>query len=285
MLRWRIALGIVLITILVGLLWADHACAFPGIITLVITLGLGIAATHELINLIAVREPLSIRWPIYFGVLATIVGSVPLVFAPSWIASSTAGWLWLGFVVGAVLACLALITFSYSPGRHAVLFGLAVFCMVYIGVPLNFLVQLRLVHGPKTGLIALVSMIVVVKMSDVGAYVVGRLCGRHRMAPKISPGKTWEGALGAIIVACLVSWVMLSALSLGSNHLGYLLYGASLACVGILGDLAESVLKRDAQQKDSSHWMPGFGGVLDILDSLLIAAPVAYAFWSASWVR
>jgi phosphatidate cytidylyltransferase len=121
-------------------------------------------------------------------------------------------------------------------------------------------------------------------MSDTGQYFVGRKFGRHKLAPRISPGKTWEGVAGgaafAIATACLV--FHLSGRSTG--FFATIFYALSLAAAGIVGDLSESMIKRDAGLKDSSTWMPGFGGVLDMLDSLLVAGPVAYLFWALGWV-
>ena len=124
-------------------------------------------------------------------------------------------------------------------------------------------------------------------MGDTGAYTVGRLIGRHKMAPSISPGKTVEGALGAFLFACLGSWLtfrwIVPFLPEGAGPgpwYGWLLFGVLVGGAGMLGDLAESLLKRDVGVKDSSTWMPGFGGVLDILDSLLLSAPVAWFCWA-----
>jgi phosphatidate cytidylyltransferase len=106
------------------------------------------------------------------------------------------------------------------------------------------------------------------------------------MAPVLSPGKTIEGALGGIAFACLGSWLALDVLfpaMTGGDELPprlWLAYGAVIGLCGMAGDLAESLLKRDVGRKDSSDWLPGFGGVLDLLDSVLFAAPVAYVWWN-----
>jgi phosphatidate cytidylyltransferase len=124
-------------------------------------------------------------------------------------------------------------------------------------------------------------------MGDTGAYTVGRIFGRHKMAPRLSPGKTIEGAVGAIIFACLGAWLSFRYLipAMSPTEIpaaipgGWAIYGVLVGVVGLFGDLAESFIKRDVGRKDSSTWMPGFGGVLDILDSLLLAAPVAWLCW------
>ena len=156
--------------------------------------------------------------------------------------------------------------------------------MVYVGGLLSFAVQLRVVGSENVGLWALVSLIAVVKMNDIGAYTVGRIFGRHKLAPKLSPGKTWEGVAGGVLFASGTAYFIFAWLvpvAEGSPSWGWLAYGILLAAVGTVGDLAESLLKREAGRKDSSTWMPGFGGVMDLLDSLLAAAPVAYGCWVA----
>jgi phosphatidate cytidylyltransferase len=133
-------------------------------------------------------------------------------------------------------------------------------------------------------------LVIVVKMGDTGAYTVGRLIGRHKMAPRLSPGKTIEGAAGAILFACLGGWLSFRYLgpvmvfpTWHDSHCaagGWWIYGLCLGIAGLIGDLAESLIKRDIGRKDSSTWMPGFGGILDILDSLLLAAPIAWFCWA-----
>ena len=132
-------------------------------------------------------------------------------------------------------------------------------------------------------------MIIVVKATDIGAYTTGRLFGRRKLAPTLSPGKTWEGAIGGLIFAVIGSMLALGPLAesldveITRSGITWLtiavIYGLVVGAAGVFGDLAESMLKRDAGVKDSSEWLLGFGGVLDLLDSLLLAAPVAYVFW------
>lgn len=175
-----------------------------------------------------------------------------------------------------------------SPGGATVNIAGAVFAVCYIGVLSGFLVQLRVAFGLE----ALVSLLMVVKLGDSGAYAVGRLFGTHRLAPRLSPGKTLEGAVGAILFGVVGAFVsfhwLLPQLGLKADvphWFPMLAYGVILAVVGMIGDLAESLIKRDARQKDSSRLVPGLGGALDLIDSALMAAPAAYLFWLFGWLN
>jgi phosphatidate cytidylyltransferase len=180
-----------------------------------------------------------------------------------------------------------------EPGGAVVRIALAVFTIAYVGLSGSFLAALRMHRDNETGMAALLSLPLVVKFADTGAYAVGRTLGRHKLTPVLSPAKTIEGALGGVLTACLVSWLAFSFLFpwlFGAEHgttswWGSVLYGLILALAGMLGDLAESLLKRDVGRKDSSRWLPGLGGVLDILDSVLLAAPPAYLCWAAGLVK
>ena len=155
--------------------------------------------------------------------------------------------------------------------------------LVYIGVMGGVLYRLRL----DFGVAALVSLFVIAKMGDIGAYTIGRIFGRHKMAPKLSPGKTIEGAVGAVLFGlfgAFLTAVWLAPLLDGTEAATWswwrwAVYGLVIVVCGIIADLSESLLKREAGSKDSSTWLPGFGGVLDMLDSLLLTAPVAYLCW------
>lgn len=152
--------------------------------------------------------------------------------------------------------------------------GATILAVLYLGLMGQFFMNIRFYFG----VMALLMYIATVKSADIGAYTVGRLIGKHKFSPDISPGKTWEGMFGAWLFSCIVavSFARMSGLMLWWQGL---LFGLIFAFAGQLGDLAESMLKRDAQEKDSSNAVPGFGGVLDIIDSLLMAAPAAYVFF------
>ncbi len=127
----------------------------------------------------------------------------------------------------------------------------------------------------------LILFIVLTKFSDLGAYVTGSLIGKHKMIPKVSPGKTWEGFVGGIVFSALFGWgvVKLSGGELSGFPISHvLLLGVLLGTFAVLGDLVESLLKREADVKDSGQFLPGIGGALDLMDSLLFNAPIMYAY-------
>jgi phosphatidate cytidylyltransferase len=149
------------------------------------------------------------------------------------------------------------------------------FAIFYLGFLSSFVLGMRI----EFGVWVLLMFITVIKCSDIGAYTLGKLFGKHKFAPRISPGKTWEGMVGAVLFASAASL----AFSFTCVDIAWpmaLLFGVFFAFAGQCGDLAESMLKRDAEQKDSSDKVPGFGGVLDVIDSPLATAPVAYLFFT-----
>jgi phosphatidate cytidylyltransferase len=122
--------------------------------------------------------------------------------------------------------------------------------------------------------------------SDIGAYAVGRSLGKRKLIPSVSPGKTVAGAIGALVVTALVAWlyahfVLTPATQLGFARWGAVLFGLVVSVAAQIGDLAESLLKREGGVKDSSRLIPGHGGVLDRFDSLLFVLPVAYVLLNA----
>jgi phosphatidate cytidylyltransferase len=167
--------------------------------------------------------------------------------------------------------------------------GTTLLIVMYLGGLAQFFTRLRMDVGGASGAILLLFSVFVVKVTDIGAYFTGMLTGRHKMIEWLSPKKTWEGFAGGIVVA--------TAFAIG---VGYALYGSGtmrlpggisafatllafgllMAGLSVLGDLCESLLKRDAAIKDSGRSIPGFGGVLDVLDSPLLAAPAMWLFWT-----
>ena len=172
---------------------------------------------------------------------------------------------------------LALLLYQYKfHGTSGVLAncGASYFSILYLGLLSSFFIAIRI----EFGLWSLLMFVFVVKSADIGAYSIGSLFGKHKFSPKISPGKTWEGMGGAIGAAIIVA-IGFSLICDIMLWWPAIIFGLVFAFVGQLGDLAESMIKRDAEQKDSADKVPGFGGVLDIVDSPLVAAPLAYLFF------
>ena len=137
------------------------------------------------------------------------------------------------------------------------------------------------IDGALVGQYYVLYLIAVSKFSDMGAYLVGSLIGKHKMVPHISPAKTWEGFGGALAFSLLASFGLraLMPVKLGLlDHVDCLVMGLTLSVVAVIGDLAESILKRSTGVKDSGRLLPGIGGVLDLIDSLLFTAPVLYFY-------
>lgn len=171
-----------------------------------------------------------------------------------------------------------------------------VFGLLYVAFFLNFILKIVLEWDTpawsdsigRTGRIYALFLVIVVKVTDIGAYFVGRAFGRHKMFPRISPAKSWEGLAGGLVSGTAIGLVIYGLFRLpdaagvmrfGSIpmtwfHAGFL--GLILAGVGVLGDLVESLLKRATSAKDSGTLIPGMGGLLDVLDSLLLGAPCLY---------
>ena len=153
-----------------------------------------------------------------------------------------------------------------------------------IGLPFAFMMRLRLLHETAglASLVPLASMLAVVKVGDIAAYLVGSRLGRNRMAPVLSPGKTWEGAAASLAASVAVAWFFLNVLHAGSPGPwgGWPVYGLAVGSAGMLGDLAESLVKRELGVKDSGTSLGALGGFLDLADATLLAAPVAWGLWT-----
>ncbi len=169
-------------------------------------------------------------------------------------------------------------------GRALESVSLTVFGILYTGALLSFAYVLRYHQyaiGRAAGTALLMLPLVLVWISDTGAYVVGKTMGRRKLIPSVSPGKTVAGAVGALLATAIASWalvrfVLIPQAQLGLRPVHAVLFGIAVSTAVQLGDLAESLIKRQAGVKDSSHIIPGHGGVLDRIDGMLFALPVAY---------
>lgn len=152
--------------------------------------------------------------------------------------------------------------------------GATALAVAYLGGLGAFVLAVRVEFGLWEVLMLMFS----VKCSDIGAYTFGKLFGKHKFSPRVSPGKTWEGLAGAMVAAMGVSLAFAVVFDTMSWWQA-VIFGPVFAVIGQMGDLAESMMKRDAGQKDSSNRVPGFGGILDVIDSPLVAAPFGYLFF------
>jgi phosphatidate cytidylyltransferase len=155
------------------------------------------------------------------------------------------------------------------------------FGLMYVPWLLNFVQKINFFGQGVDGHFYILYFIIVTKMSDCGAYAVGSLIGKHKMIPRISPGKTWEGFGGAIFGSTLASVVFTYFAGghlLGMKMVHAVILGVVLSITAVVGDLIESLFKREAGLKDSGKLFPGIGGILDLLDSLLFNAPLMYLY-------
>lgn len=164
------------------------------------------------------------------------------------------------------------------------------FGLMYVPWLLNFIQKLHFFpdvpadHGQRVdvdGNFYVLYFILVTKFSDLGAYCVGSLIGKHKMIPRISPNKTWEGFGGAILISALVSvgfYKIAGRHLVGMTLTHAIILGVLLSATAVVGDLIESIFKREAKVKDSGRFFPGIGGILDLMDSLLFNAPLMYLY-------
>lgn len=161
--------------------------------------------------------------------------------------------------------------------------ALTLFAVGYLGFVFNFYTKLFWMWPGTDGRWVLLYMILIVKVTDIGAFFTGCNLGRHKLCPRISPAKTWEGCAGGVLAGCGLSLILwhLHGGKIGPMTLTLadaFILGMVLPVTGILGDLIESMLKRAIAVKDSGGWVKGMGGILDILDSLIFAGPVLYGY-------
>jgi phosphatidate cytidylyltransferase len=281
MLKHRIFSGVLMTLVFGGLVildgWLDGSLTAATaddkpiqgtLLTLLVALVLALAAVE--FSKLASGKGLKVLLP------STVVSVVLLSTAwywPQWGNMPLHGYL-LSALVFALLA--SVVVQYWHSGTDGVLANCGVSCLaiLYLGLLSAFVVGIRV----DMGLWEALMLMFVVKFSDIGAFTFGKLFGKHKFSPRVSPGKTWEGLGGAMLVAMAVSL----AFALGFGIMAWswaLVFGGAFAVIGQLGDLTESMMKRDAQQKDSANRVPGFGGILDVIDSPLVAAPFGYLFF------
>lgn len=192
----------------------------------------------------------------------------------------TAGATWRVGYLGQVLGMLVIMLGSglwmlADPDRDNALVRLGVTSLLGLWMPFlgSFAI---LIAGLEDGRFALLLVIACTAMADIGAYAVGSQLGRHKIAPRLSPNKSWEGLVGGLVVAALVGWGLATWLFPEFDDGRAVLVGLACAVAGFGGDLFESMVKRDLGIKDFGSLLPGHGGVLDRVDAILAALPVGY---------
>ncbi len=289
MLGRRLAVSAVLIPAFVLLFYLDQRTGSNAWLLLVLAWAIAVRAAWELVELFRTRS-----FAPHFGQTAFLscvivasawvghVGSAsPAV--PHWHNSCAPA---LAFA-GAVLWLLASNAARYrNPGDRMETLGAELLIVSYVGLLLCLTAELRWVAGAQAGYLALGSLIVTVKAGDVGGYAAGRLFGRRPMAPLLSPSKTRAGGVGALVGSALGAtlWLRWAPPLFDAGWppcpVGWsVAFGLIVGAAGMAGDLCESLIKRDLGRKDAAALMPGFGGLLDLVDSVLYAGPIAYLLW------
>lgn len=190
--------------------------------------------------------------------------------------------IWLRGVAGRPLGAVAATALGVAYTGGALSYGYAIRYHEYAFAPATVHVAGHAFEVPSGGLLLLLPLLVT-WASDIGAYAVGRTLGRHKLIPSVSPGKTIEGAVGGLIASVAVAWLYSRYLLRPDAHLGFrreplgiIVFGALVSVAAQIGDLTESLIKREGGIKDSSRIIPGHGGVLDRVDSLLFVLPITY---------
>lgn len=280
-LKNRLTFGPILLGGLLLILWLDWwlegQTGIKGIGLLTILLAVMPLANIELARLFAAEraEP--------FKIISSLGGGLIVLhgfftqfgwFQP--ISASTFAFLIAGVTLAAAIRKVA----AKQTDEAILAMAGTLLATMYLGGLAWFLIAMRVKVGAteppfKGTTFHIVMVLLCVKFTDIGAFTFGKLFGKHKLIPFLSPGKTWEGLAGGLLTAGLVGMACAPFLDLHVWWKGAI-FGVVIGAVGQAGDLLESLMKRDADVKDSSQMLPGFGGVLDVIDSPLVAAPVAY---------
>lgn len=250
----RVAVALVLLPLVLGVVWLGGWWLFA------LAALAGLLALHELYGMSRALRPLVLGG--FAGLGLTLLGA------------QLGGTPWILAGMLATFPAALLLFFISSARQNAVAaFGVTVLGVTWVGGGLACLLLVRDI--PEDGRLVVFTTLLAVFADDTAAFFVGRLVGRHRLAPVISPAKTWEGFLAGTFAAVAVVFFALyeqDVLTTGES----LLLGLAIAIAATLGDLFESAVKRDLGVKDSGHVLAGHGGMLDRMDSLLWAGPTAY---------
>src|SRR2546426_404504 len=277
----RLLTSIVLWTVVISALFSGNKLISDGVF-LVIMMALAGFGLLEFYGLVEKRGLICFKeWGVFGGLLLIastffyLSGVLGIQEAPAK-ANDFETSLLIIFVLG--LCVRQFVSTHNTAGILAI--STTLFGLMYVPWLLNFIQKIN--FFPKAnGTHYVLYFILVTKFSDTGAYSVGALIGKHKMIPRISPGKTWEGFAGAILVSVLASVLFVHFLGHkmpGMDWRHAIILGIILGLCAVIGDLIESLFKREAGVKDSGKFFPGIGGILDLLDSLLFNAPIMYLY-------
>jgi phosphatidate cytidylyltransferase len=277
----RLITTVILWTVIIVALFYGNEYVSDGMFVLVIVL-LSATGLLEFYGMAEKRGLACFKWSgLIGGVLLTVgtffnlTGHLGTSGSPARVNDFETSFLIL-FVLGLCVRQL----FAKKNPNGIVAVATTLFGLMYVPWLLNFIQEITFFRGVE-GKIFLIYFVLVTKFSDSGAYAVGSLIGKHKMIPRISPGKTWEGFGGAIFLSTLSSLIFVQIFGdrmHGMNWVHALILGVVLSSTAVIGDLIESLFKREAGLKDSGKFFPGIGGILDLLDSLLFNAPIMYLY-------
>jgi phosphatidate cytidylyltransferase len=283
----RLVSTVVLWTVILAALFSGNRLISDGVFLLLIAL-LALTGLIEFYGIAQKRGMVNFKWTgvaggllLMVGTFLNVTGHLGTSGSPARVNDFETTFLIL-FVLG--LCVRQFVSKKNTAGLTAI--ATTLFGLMYVPWLLNFIQKISFfpfpAGGPSdAGKYFLLYFILITKFSDMGAYVVGSLIGKHKMIPRISPGKTWEGFGGAILVSTGASVAFVhffGAKMVGMNLLHAIVLGVVLSIAAVIGDLIESLFKREAGVKDSGKLFPGIGGILDLLDSLLFNAPLMYLY-------
>lgn len=264
----RVATAAVLIPAVVGIVWWGS--------TALVAAAVGLVTVLALLEFFAIGEKMGLRGYRLWTCLCAVGLDFRFYGAFPYPAES----ILVLFVLGVALVALM----SHRPlGEAFPALVVSSGALVLVALPLSYLTFLHSSDLSK-GPITLLFVLVLIWAGDTAAYFVGRAVGQHRLAPEVSPKKTWEGAAANLAGSLLVGWIFSRKLAAAGIPLSHVLIAAALGSVaGQIGDLLESAYKRSAGVKDSGVILPGHGGVLDRIDALILAAPIVWYYFTLRW--
>jgi phosphatidate cytidylyltransferase len=277
----RLITTVILWTVILAALFSENRLIANGGFVLIMIF-LASAGLAEFYGLVERRNLVCFKWCGLFGGGLLMVGTFLHLTGHLGIYNSPAraNDFETGFIILFVLGLCVRQFVSRSNTAGILAISTTLFGLMYVPWLLNFIQKINFFPGVD-GKFYVLYFVIVTKFSDTGAYAVGSLIGRHKMIPRISPGKTWEGFGGAIVLSTAASLVFAHFLGdkmAGMNRLHAVVIGVLLGSTAVIGDLIESLFKREAGVKDSGGLFPGIGGILDLLDSLLFNAPIMYLY-------